>query len=201
MATQPPTPLPGISPEVPGAPPPKKQNILVWILSGCGVVIVLVVIVAALGFRAIVKNMHVGPDGTVDMKIGPMSMHSGKPQDVGLPVYPGIDSANAMGVELTMPTGTNGTQTITQAIYSSKDSVETVDDWYHENLGAEFIRLDAGKNQAVLGDKAFPVPNDFGAISYSTKRGDTRYAVTIHAIMGTTQIKLMRSKPPAPAAQ
>jgi hypothetical protein len=186
---------------LPGAPPPKKQNILVWILSGCGVVIVLVVIVAALGFRAIVKNMHIGPDGTVDMKIGPMSVHGGKPQDVGLPVYPGVEAAGAMGMEITMPTGKYGTQTISQAVYSSKDSVEKVDDWYHENLSAEFIRLDAGKNQAVLGDKAFPMPLDFGAISYTSKRGDTRYAVTIHVIMGTTQIKLMRANPPAPAAQ
>jgi hypothetical protein len=100
-----------------------------------------------------------------------------------------------------MPTGKYGTQTISQAVYSSKDSVEKVDDWYHENLSAEFIRLDAGKNQAVLGDKAFPMPLDFGAISYTSKRGDTRYAVTIHVIMGTTQIKLMRANPPAPAAQ
>jgi hypothetical protein len=197
MAT-PPTPPPRV---LPGAPPPKKQNILVWILSGCGVVIVLVVIVAALGFRAIVKNMHIGPDGTVDMKIGPMSVHGGKPQDVGLPVYPGVEAAGAMGMEITMPTGKYGTQTISQAVYSSKDSVEKVDDWYHENLSAEFIRLDAGKNQAVLGDKAFPMPLDFGAISYTSKRGDTRYAVTIHVIMGTTQIKLMRANPPAPAAQ
>lgn len=200
MAT-PPTPLPGISPQAPSALPPKKQNILVWIVSGCGVVIVLFVIVAALGFRAIVKNMHISPDGTVDMKIGPMSMHGGKAQDVGLPVYPGVDAANAVGMEITIPTARYGTQTISQAIYSSKDSVEKVDDWYHENLSAEFIRLDAGKNQAVLGDKAFPMPLDFGAISYTSKHGDTRYAVTIHAIMGTTQIKLMRANPPAPAAQ
>jgi hypothetical protein len=202
MAT-PPTPLPGISPEAPGAPPAKKsQNVLVWVLGGCGTVLVLLVIVGALAFRSFMKNnIHVGPDGSVDMKFGPMTMHGGKPQDVGLQVYPGVETAGAMGMEMTLPTAKYGTQIISQAIYNSKDPVEKVDDWYHENLSAEFIRLDAGKNQAVLGDKAFPMPLDFGAISYSSKHGDTRYAVTIHAIMGTTQIKLMRSNAPQPKAQ
>ena len=202
MAT-PPTPLPRISPDAPGAPPAKKsQNILIWILSGCGTVLVLLVIVGALAFRSFMKNnLHVGPNGEVDVKMGGMTMHGGKAQDVGLPVYPGADTAHATGMEMTIPTPKNGTQSISQAIYSSTDPVEKVDDWYHENLGAEFIRLDAGKNQAVLGDKAFPFPIDLGAISYTSKRGDTRYAVTIHAIMGTTQIKLMRANAPPPAAQ
>ena len=201
MAT-PPTPLPRISPEMPGLPPPaKKQNILIWILSGCGVVIVLLVIVGALAFRSIVKNMHVGPDGSVDMKIGPMTMHTGKAQDVGLPVYPAVDAGTAMGTEMTIPTAKNGRQTITQAIYSSKDSAEKVDDWYHQNLDAEFIRLDPGQNSAVLGDKAFPFPLDRGAISYQCKRGDAMYAVTIHAIMGTTQLKLMRATAPVQPPQ
>src|SRR5579864_1731754 len=145
----PPAPLPKISPEMPGVPPPaKKQNIRIWILSGCGVVIVLLVIVAALAFRTVVKNMHVGPDGSVDMKIGGMTMHGGKAQDIGLPIYPSADTDRATGLEMAIPTAKNGRQTITQAIYSSKDSVEKVDDWYHQNLGAEFIRLDAGLNQA-----------------------------------------------------
>jgi hypothetical protein len=201
MAT-PPTPLPRISPEAPGGPPPKKnQNILVWILSGCGVAIVLLVLVGALAFRSIMKNFHVGPNGEVDMKIGGMTMHAGKAQDVGLPIYPGADIAHATGMEMTIPTPKNGTQSITQAIYSSKDSVEKVDDWYHQNLGAEFIRLDAGQNQAVLGDKAFPFPLDRGAISYTCKRGDTNYAVTLHAIMGTAQLKLMRANAPVHTPQ
>src|ERR1039457_5799667 len=146
MAT-PPTPLPRISPEAPGRPPTKKyQNILVWILSGCGVAIMLLVLVGALAFRSIMKNFHVGPNGEVGTKIGGMTMHAGEAQDVGLPIYPGADIAHATGMEMTIPTPKNGTQSITQASYSTKDSVEKVDDWYHQNLGAEFILLDAGQN-------------------------------------------------------
>jgi hypothetical protein len=198
MAT-PPTPLPRISPEMPGVPPPaKKQNILIWILSGCGTVLVLLVLVGMLAFRSFVKNnVHIGSNGEVDVKMGSMTMHGGKAQDVGLPIYPGVDTARATGMKMTIPTTKNGKQTITQSIYSSNDSVEKVDDWYHQNLDAEFIRLDAGQNQAVLGDKAFPFPLDRGAISYQCKRGDAMYAVTIHSIMGTTQLKLMRATAPA----
>jgi hypothetical protein len=196
MAT-PPAPLPRISPEMPGAPsPPKKQNILIWILSGCGTVLVLLVIVAVLAFHSFMKNnFHVGPNGEVDLKIGGVSMHTGKAPDVGLPIYPRVDIAHAMGMVATLPTRKFGNQSISQAIYSSTDSVQKVDDWYHQNLGPEFIRLDAGKSQAVLGDNAFPLPTDFGAISYTTKRGETRYAVTVHSILGNTQIKLMRANP------
>jgi len=183
-------------------PPAKKQNILIWILSGCGTVLVLLVLVGILAFRSFVKNnVHVGPNGEVDVKMGSMTMHGGKAQDVGLPIYPGADTAHATGMEMTIPTPKNGRQTITQSIYSSKDSVEKVDDWYHQNLAAEFIRLDAGQNQAVLGDKAFPFPLDRGAISYQCKRGDAMYAVTIHSIMGTTQLKLMRATAPSQQSQ
>jgi len=202
MAT-PPTPLPRISPEMPGVPPPpKKQNILIWILSGCGTVLVLLVIVAVLGFHSFMKNnFHIGPNGEVDMKIGSVSMHTGKAPDVGLPIYPGVDVAHAMGMEATLPTPKFGNQSVSQAIYSSTDSVEKVDDWYHQNLGPEFIRLDPGKSQSALGDKAFPLPTDLGAISYTTKRDETRYAVTIHSILGNTQIKLMRANPAAHSPQ
>jgi hypothetical protein len=202
MAT-PPTPLPNISPGMPGLPPPaKKQNVLIWILSGCGTVLVLLVLVGTLAFRSFMKNnIHVGPNGEVDVKVGGMTMHGGKPQDIGLPVYPGIETANATGMEMTIPTPKNGQQTITQSIYSSKDSAEKVDEWYHQNLDPEFIRLDANQNQAVLGDKAFPFPLDRGAISYQCKRGDAQYAVTIHSIMGTTQLKLMRATAPSLKSQ
>ena len=188
-----------MSPEMPGVPPPpKKQNILIWILSGCGTVLVLLVIVAVLGFRTFMKNnFHVGPNGEVDMKIGSVSMHTGKAPDVGLPIYPGVDLPRAMGMEATLPTRNFGSQSVSQAIYSSTDSVKEVDDWYHQNLGPEFIRLDAGRSQAVLGDKAFPLPTDLGAISYTTKRDETRYAITINSILGNTQIKLMRANPAA----
>src|SRR5580704_6063241 len=202
MAT-PTTPLPRMSPGMAGAPPPpKKQNILIWILSGCGTVLVLLVIVGGLAFHSFMKNnFHVGPNGEVDMKIGGMSMHTGKAPDVGLPIYPGVDIAHAMGMEATLPTAKFGNQSVSQAIYSSTDPVEKVDDWYHQNLGPEFIRLDAGKNQAVLGDNGFPLPNDLGAISYTTRRGETRYAVTIHSILGNTQLKLMRANPVAHSPQ
>ena len=199
----PPIPIPRMSPEMPGVPPPpKKQNILIWILSGCGTVLVLLVIVGVLAFHSFMKNnFHVGPNGEVDMKIGSVSMHTGKAPDVGLPIYPGVDIPRAMGMEATLPTRKFGSQSVSQAIYSSKDSVKEVDDWYHQNLGPEFIRLDAGKSQAVLGDKAFPLPTDLGAISYTTRRDETRYAVTINSILGNTQIKLMRANPVPPSPQ
>src|SRR5580693_8612484 len=125
MAT-PPTPLPRMSPEMPGLPPPaKKQNILIWILSGCGTVLVLLIIVAVLAFHSFMKNnVHIGQNGEVDIKMGGVSMHTGKAPDVGLPIYPVVDLPHAMGMEATLPTRKFGTQSVSQAIYSSTDSVQ-----------------------------------------------------------------------------
>jgi hypothetical protein len=201
MAT-PQTPPSGISPESPGVAPPKKQNILIWILSGCGTVLVLLVIVGALAFRSFMKNnVKIGPNGDVAVTVGGITMHQGKAQDVGLPIYPGLETSSATGMEMTVPNKQNHPVSVTIAIYTSNDSIEKIDDWYHQNLGPEFIRLDPGKNQAVLGDKAFPFGIDQGAISYSCRRGDTMYAVTLHVIMGTSQIKLMRATAPVKQAQ
>ena len=104
------------------------------------------------------NNVHVGPNGEVDVKMGGMTMHGGKAEDIGLPIYPRIETAvNAVGMEMTIPTPKNGQQTITQSIYSSKDSTEKIDNWYRQNLDPEFVRLDAGQNRAVLGDNALSV--------------------------------------------
>lgn len=197
MAT-PPTPLANISPEVPGAPPPKKnQNVLIWILSGCGTVLVLLVLVGVFAFRSFVKNnVHVGPNGEVDVKVGGMTMRGGKPRDLGIPVYPGADAAHATGMDMTVPLPKHDPLALSMAIYSTKDSEKTVDDWYHENLRPDFIRLEPGQRPTVVGGKSFVLPIEAGAIAYTCTRDDIEYAVTLNSLLGNTQIKLMRSNNP-----
>jgi hypothetical protein len=202
MAT-PPTPLPRISPEAPGMVPPKKNsNVLVWILSGCGTVLVLGVIVAVLGFRSFVKNhMHIGPNGEVDMQVAGMTMHTGKPKDLSIPVYPGVDATGAIGMDMMMPIANSEPLSLSVAQYKTKDSQKTVDDWYRQNLAPEFTRSEAGQRPTGSGGKAFPLPVDPGAIAYTCTRVDIQYAVTINSIFGQTQLKLMRTNTPDTTAK
>jgi hypothetical protein len=199
MAT-PPTQFPNMSPEAPQAAAPKKQNILIWILGGCGTVLVLFILVAVIGVRTFVKrNVHVGPNGEVDVQVGGMSVHGGKAQDVGIPVYPGVDTSRSSGVEMTIPSAKNGPVTVTTAVYSSKDSLDKVDAWYLQNLGSDYARQGPGAKQTTAGDKTFPIPMEYGAIAYMSTRDDVMYAVSLNSLLGTTQIKLMRANIPAPA--
>ena len=51
----------------------------------------------------------------------------------------------------------NGQQALSMAVYTSKDSVEKVDDWYQQNVDPDFTRQGPGKRQIMLGDKTFPL--------------------------------------------
>jgi hypothetical protein len=197
MATPPP-PLPKISPEAPGAPPAKKsQNVLVWILGGCGTVLVLLILVGVLAFRSFMKNnVHIGPNGEVDMKMGGMTMHAGKPKDLGIPVYPGVEAMGAVGMDMMVPIANQQPLSLTVAQYNTKDSQKMLDDWYRQNLGPEFTRFEAGQKPTVASGKAFPLPIDRGAIAYTCTRDDIQFAVTINSIFGHTQLKLMRTNTP-----
>src|SRR5580658_8678445 len=104
MAT-PPNPLPSISPGSQGVPPvAQKNHTLAWVLGGCGAVLALFIIVVVLGVRMFVKNnVRMGPNGEMIVQMpGGGTMKTGKPRDLGIPVYPGIDSSGT-GMEFTSP--------------------------------------------------------------------------------------------------
>jgi hypothetical protein len=201
MAT-PPTPLPRISPEAPGATPARKQNTLVWVLSGCGTILVLGLIVGVIGLRSFMKNhVHIGANGEVDVQVAGMTMHAGKAKDLGIPIYSGADLAHATGVDMTIPAKDREPLSMSVSVYATTDSVQKVDDWYHQNLSPDFIRVDPSKNQTVIGSKGFPIPIDRGAIAYSCQRDDIMYLVSINSTLGKTQIKLARTNPPSAKPQ
>ena len=192
MAT-PSTPLPRISPEIPGAPPPKKQTTLIWILSGCGTVLLLAIIVGVLGLRSFVKNhVKVGSNGEVDVQVAGMTMHAGKAKDLGIPIYTGADIAHATGVEMTVPVKDSAPMSMSMSMYNAKDSVQTVDDWYRKNLGPDYTRQSPGMNQTTIEG----VPVDRGAITYAMRRDKITFLVIIESTLGKTQIKLARTNPP-----
>jgi hypothetical protein len=189
----PPTPLPNISSEVPGALPPKKQNTLVWILSGCGTILVLGILVGVLGLRSFVKNhVHVGSNGEVDIQVAGMTMHAGKAKDLGIPIYTGADIAHATGVDMTVPVKDGAPLSMSVSVYATPDSVQKVDDWYRQNLGAEYTRQAPGTIPTTIEG----VPIDRGAISYVSQRDKVLFLVTINSTLGKTQIKLARTNPP-----
>jgi hypothetical protein len=188
--TTPPTPLPSISPETPGAAPAaRKSHTLAWVLGGCGTVLVLAIIAGILGLRMFIKNnVHVGPDGETDIKIpGGAQMHMGKPQDLGIPVYPETN-AGGVGMEVTSP---RQDQNMRIATYLTADAVEKVDAWYRENLSKDYMREGPGAKQTLPNDRRFPVPIQSNAITYVVKDGAVLKVVALTKKGSDTQIALM----------
>jgi hypothetical protein len=188
--TTPPTPLPSISPETPGAPPAvRKSNTLAWVLGGCGTLLVLAIIAGILGVRMFIKNnVHMGPNGEMDMKLpGGVQMHTGKPKDLGIPVYPETNSGG-IGMEITSP---RQDQNMRISTYFTPDTVEKVDAWYRDNVSKDYVREGAGAKQALPNNRRFPVPIQSDAITYVLKDGETLRVVAINQKGVNTQIALM----------
>jgi len=135
------------------------------------------------------------------MQVAGMTMHAGKAKDLGIPVYSGADLPHATGMDMTVPVKDHEPMSMSMSIYATKDSVQMVDDWYHQNLGPDFVRLDPSKSQTVTANKGFPIPVDRGAITYSSERDDIMYLVSIDSTLGKTQIKLARTNPPSAKPQ
>jgi hypothetical protein len=190
--TTPPTPLPSISPESPGAPPAAaKSNTLAWVLGGCGMVLVLAIIAGVLGLRMFIKNnVRVGPGGEMDVKMpGGGQMHTGKAKDIGIPIYPETNPG-AIGMEVTSP---RQELVMSVATYFSADAVEKVDAWYRDNLSKDYIREGAGLKQTLPNNRRFPVPIETNSITYVLKEGNAASVVALTQTGVTTKIVLMKT--------
>ncbi|MFZ0820257.1 MAG: hypothetical protein WAM91_09315 [Candidatus Acidiferrales bacterium] len=190
--TTPPTPLPSISPEGPGAPPAgPKSHTLAWILGGCGTVLVLAIIAGILGLRSFMKN-HVHRDANGGMVIdvpGGGTVHEGKAEDIGIPIYPETN-LGAIGMEVTSP---RQELVMSAETYFSRDAVEKVDAWYRANLSKDYVREGAGQKQILPNNRRFPVPLESNSITYVLKNGNAMNVVALTQAGMTTKIVLMKT--------
>jgi hypothetical protein len=193
--TTPPTPLPKISPETPGAPPAgAKSNTLAWILGGCGLVLVLAIVAGVLGLRMFMKNhVHTDANGgvVVDMP-GGGTVHEGKAKDIGIPVYPETIGSGT-GMEVTSP---RSGQNMSMAMYLSADSLEKVDAWYRDNVGMDYVREGPGQKLSIPANRRFPSPIPANSISYVLKSGNGAKVVALTQTDRNTQILLMTTGVP-----
>ena len=80
-----------------GAPP--RHNVGLWILCGVGVMVLSLLIAGTLILRlslSMVKNVSITKSGNsveISTPGGKIAVKSGKPEDLGLPVYPGAQVA------------------------------------------------------------------------------------------------------------
>jgi hypothetical protein len=194
--TTPPTPLPSISPETPGAPPAaRKSNTLAWVLGGCGTLLVLAIIAGILGIRMFLKNnVRMGPNGEMDVRLpGGGHMRTGKPKDLGIPVYPETNSGG-IGMEVSSP---RQDQNVNMATYYSPDAIEKVDAWYRDNLSSDYVREGPGVKQRLPNNRRFPVPIQSNAITYVSRSGDIVKIVALTRTGTNTQIAIVISGAPA----
>ena len=137
----------------------------------CGVcaMVLFVVIAGALVIRlslSMAKNVNISKSGNsveISTPNGKIAVRSGKPEDLGLPVYPGAAlKDNAGSVEFV---GANDQRSgVSGATYDTTDPVEKVDEWYRHRLGTDFERNGPG-----------PKTIDVHGVNVEIERGDIAY--------------------------
>ena len=151
------------------AGPPPRHNVGLWILCGVGVMVLSLLIAGTLMLRlslSMVKNVSItksGNSGEISTPGGKIAVRSGKPEDLGLPVYPGAELRdNGGSVEFV---GTDDQRSgVSGSTYSTQDSIDKVDEWYRHRLGADFERN--GPGPKTIDVKGINVEIETGDIAY-----------------------------------
>jgi hypothetical protein len=187
-------PLPNNNPGMGQQPvPPPRQNVMLWILAGIGILFVCMMFAGLMILHALRgTNLSVGSNGKgVEIKVpGGMTIHAGETADVGLPIYTGAaKQGEAGGVEIT---SANGTQSgVSGAHYTTADSLEQVDDWYRGRLDKDFQREGPGPTSLKVRGTTVQIEN--GEIAYVSQSGPAIMIVSLkHGVGGGTKIDLAR---------
>jgi len=198
MAT-PPNPYPANArfDPVTGAPlqqtPPPRQNVLLWILAGIGILFVSMMFAGLMILRALRgTHLNVASGGNaVEITVpGGMKIRAGEGAVTGLPVYPGaLSQSNGGGVEITSE---NGTQSgVSGANYTTGDPIEKVDEWYRGRLEKDFERQGPGPTELKV--KGMTVHIENGEIAYISQTGPAVLIVSLkHGFGDGTRIDLAR---------
>ena len=127
----------------PVPPPPRKSNLLWWLLGIAGAAIALAIACGLILSSLVVKSVRVEEKNKrveIRTPAGNLTVTAtDKVRDVGLPVYPSAALADSGGsVALTTPQDESVGASALH--YRSSDSIDKIDAWYSARLGPEFKR-------------------------------------------------------------
>lgn len=176
MSTSPnPVPSPGQGPQ---QVQQERQNVVLWILVGLGIVFLCAVFGIAMIVHAVrATRINVRNGGAVDINVpGGVNIHAGGAVDVGLPVYPGA-VPQGKGASIDITTANQNQSAVSDAHYSTPDSIEKVDQWYGERLSKDFRREGPGPKETVV--KGLSVRVDTGEIVFLSDQGPAATIVSL----------------------
>jgi hypothetical protein len=179
---------PALSPQ-----PQKKSNALWWVL-GVLVVAVLVfsiggMMIARFFLKDVVEVRQAS--GQVEIQAPGVSVKVDKsaPPDTGLPLYPGATVAETGGtVEIGSPA--DETVRVVAARYRTQDSIDTVDDWYRQQLGPEFRR--EGPGEMIRKKEVFGISVKSSDIAFISESNDLLRVVVLERKGLHTEIGLAK---------
>jgi hypothetical protein len=178
----------------PVSPPPKKSNVLWWVLGLflAGVVILGLggLLIATYVLKDVVQVRETAGQVEVQTPAGSIKVDKTAPPDPGLPVYPGATTAESGAtVEITAPDEEDSLH-VTAARYRTTDPIEKVDEWYQEKLGSEFTREGPGvarRKRDILG-----ISVKSSDTAYISEKDDTLRVVALERKGLYTEIALAR---------
>lgn len=128
--------------------PERKSSLLWWALGLLGAGIAILGLGTFIAWRILAPQVEViRSSSSVEIKNPAGDLKASREgDDTGLPKYPGAElSEPGATVEIESPA--EDTVFVTVAKYRTADSMDTVDAWYRERLGADFEREGSGKMQ------------------------------------------------------
>ena len=126
--------------------PERKASLLGWVLGLLIAGIAILGLGTYLAWRILVPRVEVIRSSSgVEIKtpVGNLKA-SADGDDTGLPKYPGAEITEP-GATVEIESPSEDTVAIIVAKFRSNDSIDKVNDWYHERLGPDFEREGSGK--------------------------------------------------------
>ena len=187
---------------IPPPAPQKKSSALPWILGIIGGALLILVLFGFLIAGYIVKNIRVSREGRevqIQTPGGSLTVSKTDADAVGLPVYPGAEPVQSgASVQITTPVFRLKSGKLsppaswsTAAHYRTKDSLDKVDAWYRERLGAEFRREVPSGRHGTLVIQGVHVGGD--GIAFVSDRGDFARVVALQPKFSGVEIALVRA--------
>ena len=124
----------------------KKSNLLWWLLGLLAIGIAVLGLGGVLIASYVLRNVRVQQSGSrveIQTPVGEVKVSKDVAANPGLPVYPGATVAEA-GATVEIGAPAEETVSIVAARYRTADPLPKVDDWYREQLGADFKREGPG---------------------------------------------------------
>jgi hypothetical protein len=173
----------------PQAPPPKRNDAVLWILAIVGGGFVVLVLGGLLVGSMFIRHIHVNQTGKqveIETPAGALRVNGDQLHPTGLPVYPGAKQDKSEGSTIELSAISGAGLGLSAEKYITSDDLDGVAAWYQQQLGPSYKREEHGSathREHVSSD---------ADVAYVYEKGDITRLVALTKKPGGVEIQLLR---------